>query len=152
MLDKLQKLSADQAFAATAVCTDSYPLGAAGRDIGRGKKALGIRFIVKAAAKVSGGTETYELQAVTATDDDGTTGQKVIASSGQFSTADAAIELALGKIIDVPIPPGRIPATATHLTGKLVGANAPAVTLDAYIIALDEEQGWKPYPGAVTQI
>jgi hypothetical protein len=151
LLEYFQKLAADLAITTSLVFTNTYKLGATGADIAVGRGQLGIRMIVKSAALVAG-TETYELQAVSATASDGTTGQQVLCSTGTISTARAATELAAGQVIDLPIPPGMIPATATHITGKLVTANSAGITVDAYLVDISQMENWTPYPGAITVI
>lgn len=151
LVDKYARLAADQAITTSAVCTDTYPLDVAGRNIGAGPTALGIRFTVKVAALVAG-TETYEFQIVSATASNGTSGSVVLVTTGTISTADAATLLAAGKTISLAIPPGRIPATATHITGKLVTANSAGITIDADLCDVNAQQQWQPYAAAVTTI
>lgn len=149
--DKHLQLSADQQFNATAVCTNTLALPATGLDIARGGRQLCLRWVVKVAAAVNG-TQTYELQIVTATAADGTTGQVVISSTGTISTARATTLLADERVIEMPIPTGMIPANATHLTGKVVGANSPDVTFDCYVAELGAQQNWQPTAAAVSSV
>lgn len=113
-----------QAVTTTAVTTDKYPLTSAGRDIGVGEQ-MGLLFTVTVAALVAG-TESYILQVVTATASDGTTGQRIL-NGIAFTTAQAA-SLVAGSKWFVPIPPGVIPATATHLCGRFETANSAGIT------------------------
>ncbi|HET6494674.1 MAG TPA: hypothetical protein VFH61_04810 [Thermoleophilia bacterium] len=140
-----------QAFTATAVATNTIPLSVAGRDIGIGKDAVALRCHVVVAAGIAG-TEDYEIQIVSATAADGTTGQVVLATTGLITTAQAATRLAAGAVVDLLLPPGVMPATATHYTMKLVGNNSPTITLIASFQPMGSLQNWKPYPSAVTEI
>lgn len=151
LVDKYARLAADQAITTSIVCTDTFPLEVAGRDIGAGPTPLGIRFTVKVAALVAG-TETYEFQIVSATASNGTTGSDVIATTGTLTTAQAAVLLTAGKIISLAIPPGRIQATATHITGKLVTANSAGITIDADLCDVNAQQNYKAYAAAVTTV
>jgi hypothetical protein len=154
-IDRLMWVARDQAFTATAVATDSIPLSKAGRDVGVGHEPLVMRALVKEAATFDG-TQTYELQIVGATDADGTTGQELLVTTGTIATADVAEALADGKHIDLSLPEHAInryaAAGITHITGKLVGANTPAVTLDIFFAPASAMQNWTPYPAAITVI
>lgn len=150
-MDKHLQLSADQQFNATAVCTNAFRLPATGIDIAKGGRQLALRWVVKTAAVVSG-TQTYELQIVSATASDGTTGQVVLLTTGTLTTARSAVLLADEKVIEMVIPPGLIPSTATHITGKVVGANSPDVTMDCYIVEAGAQQNWSPTAAAVTSV
>lgn len=135
MIDYLHVLTPSaQQFNATAVCTDTFPLTQAGREVGNGEP-MAIVFVVTVAAAVAG-SETYEFQAVSATASNGTSGQIILASSDTFTVSGGAIakgSLAAGAQVVVPIPPGSIPATATHLTGKVVIGASGDVTCKADI-------------------
>lgn len=126
-----------QAFAATAVATDSYPLTQAGRDIGIGEP-MAIVFTPTVSAAVAG-SETYEFQVVTATASNGTSGQVVIASSGTYTVSGGSIavgSLAVGNAVVVPVPPDRILSTATHITGKVVIGASGAITCLVELVPL----------------
>ena len=151
LIDKYARLSTDQAVTTTVVCTDTYPLDVAGRDIGAGPTPLGVRFTVKVAALVAG-TETYEFQIVSATASNGTTGSDVLVTTGTLTTAQAVVQLALGDTISLAIPPGRIQPTATHITGKLVTANTAGITIDADVCEVNAQQRYQAYAAAVTTI
>lgn len=110
-----------QAFTSTGgVATDAKPLAYAGEDIARGNP-LAIRFVLTAVSAASG---TLQFQVVTATASDGTTGQVVLETTAAITDTT----LAIGDEIIVAIPPGRIPATATHITGKIVLASSGTCT------------------------
>jgi len=128
-----------QNFAATAVTTNSQPLPATGGDIGVGEPMALVFTVTVAALKV--GTEAYTFQAVTATAADGTTGQVIIAQSAVFTASSgsfAAGTLAVGDIVVVPIPPRSIPATATHLAGRVVIASSGDVTVLCDLVPMQE--------------
>lgn len=109
-----------QAFTSTGgVSTDAKPI-VTGSDIARGVP-LCIRFVLTAVSAVAG---TIQFQAVSATASDGTTGQVVLGTTPAITDTT----LAIGSEIIVPIPPGRIAATATHLAGKVVLASSGTCT------------------------
>lgn len=135
-----------QAVTTTAVTTDKYPLTSAGRDIGVGE-AMGLLFTITAPALVVG-TETYALQAVSATNADGTTGQRILASL-PFTTAQAA-SLTAGSKWFVPIPPGMTPATATHLAGRFETANSAGLSALVDLVPLSSVEHQKFYVGRPT--
>jgi len=115
--DNYNRLGAAQAFTSTGgVATDAYPLGQTGADIAAGVP-LAIQFTLTAVSAASG---TLQFQAVSATAADGTTGQVVLNTTAAITDTT----LAAGSVITVPIPPGAIPATATHITGKIVLASS----------------------------
>jgi|GEM_PF-2076238 len=122
MLDLNTRLTpTTQAWSATAVTTDIYPLQVTGRDISIGEPMC-LVFTVTTAGAVAG-SETYDFQVQTATASNGTTGALQIATSGVFTVATGAIlrgSLAVGKQVVVVIAPGSISPLATHLCGKVV--------------------------------
>lgn len=118
--DNYNRLASAQAIAATAVATDSYPLGQTGADIAAGEP-MAIQFTLSAVSAVAG---TLQFQAVSATAADGTTGQVILAETRAITDTS----LAAGSVVTVPIPPGIIPATATHITGKVVVASSGTCT------------------------
>lgn len=119
--DNYNRLASALAFTSTGgVATDAYPLGQTGADIAAGEP-LAIQFTLTAVSAASG---TLQFQAVSATAADGTTGQVVLAETPAITDTT----LAAGSVITVPIPPGRIPATATHITGRIVLASSGTCT------------------------
>jgi len=122
-----------QAVTTTLIATDSIPLGVAGLDLGAGE-AVGFQFNIDVAAVVSGTTETYAFQIVTATASNGTSGQVIIAERA-FTTAQAAA-LTAGSSFVLPIPTGLISATATHITARYETANSAGVTVTAFLTPL----------------
>lgn len=137
-----------QAVTTTAVTTDVFPLSVAGRDFAIGEPMC-LVFTVTVAALVAG-TETYEFQVQTATAADGTTGGVVIASSGVFTVSSGAIargSLAAGQKVVVPIGPGAIPATATHLVGKFTTANSAGITCLVDLMPLSAVATFKAHVG-----
>lgn len=136
--DKYNRLGDAQAFTSTGgVATDAYPLGATGLDIGVGE-ALGIAFHLSAVSAVAG---TLQFQVVTATASDGTTGQVVLNTTSTITDTS----LAAGDVIVVPIPPGRIASTATHLTGKIVLASSGTCTATIDLIPMAANSTYKVY-------
>lgn len=130
IIDQNTRLGSAQAFTSTGgVATDAYPLAAAGEDIARGVP-LGIRFSLSAVSAASG---TLQFQVVSATASDGTTGQVVLVTTAAITDTT----LAAGAEIVLPIPANRIPATATHLTGKIVLASSGTCTATIDLGPLD---------------
>lgn len=129
-----------QQFNATAVTTNSQPLGATGLDLGTGEP-MALKFTVTVAG-AKAGTEAYTFQVVTATASDGTTGQVIIGQSGVWTASSQTFaqrsQLAVGDQIIVPIPQGAIPATATHLAGRVVIASSGDITCLCDIVPLAE--------------
>jgi hypothetical protein len=113
-----------QAFAATAVTTNSQPLPATGADVAAGEP-LALVFTITAGLSAVAGT--LQFQAVSATAADGTTGQVVLNQTAAITDTT----LAVGDVIVVPIPAGLIPivaATATHIAGKVTVAASGTAT------------------------
>lgn len=130
-----------QAVTTTAVTTDKLPLVQAGRDIFIGTP-MALVYTVTVAAAVAG-TEEYTFQAVTATASDGTTGQRILASSTLFAVSGGAIaagSLAAGAKVVVPIPPERVGSTATHFCGRILTANSAGITVLCDLVPLSSVQ------------
>jgi len=119
-----------QQFNATAVATNTHVLGATGEDFGNGEPMAMVFTVTVAGAKA--GTEAYTFQAVSSTASNGTSGQVILAQSGVYTassgTFDQRSQLAVGDQIVIPIPVGVVPATATHLTAKVVIASSGDIT------------------------
>lgn len=131
MLDYNNRLTPTaQQFNATAVATNTHVLGATGMDFGNGEPMALVFTVTVAGAKA--GTEAYTFQAVSATASNGTTGSVVLQQTGVYTassgTFDQRSQLAVGDQIVVAIPVGSIPATATHLTGKVIIASSGDIT------------------------
>lgn len=141
-----------QQFNATAVCTDAFPLPATGANYGDGEPMC-IEFVVTVAG-AKAGTEAYTFQAVSATASDGTTGQIILAQSGTYTAGSGTFgqkqQLAVGDRIIVAIPPGTIPATATHITGKVVIASSGDVTCVANLKPLAGTRAVQAYTATTT--
>lgn len=141
-----------QQFNATAVTTDKFPLTAAGRNIGNGQPLALVYTVTVAGAKA--GTEAYTFQAVTATASDGTTGQVIISQTGTFTASSGSFaqrsQLAVGDQIVVPIPPNSIPATATHLCGRVVIASSGDITCHCDLVPLDSVRQYQAYAAQPT--
>jgi hypothetical protein len=134
--DALLQLCSAQAFSADAVSENTIDLSVAGRDIAEGEP-MGIGIEVKVAAKVSGGTETYEFQAIE--DSDEALGSPTVLSLIQPTGAS----LALGTRHILPVPPGKI--TERYFGLNFNGENTPTVTVDAFLAPLSFLGGWKAY-------
>lgn len=138
MRDNNLRLGSAQAFTSTGgVATNTYVLPAAGVDIAVGEPMM-IRFTLTAVSGVAG---TLQFQVVTATNADGTTGQVVLVDTPALTDTT----LAIGSVIDIPIPPGRIAATATHLTGKIVLASSGTCTATIDLIPMIAGDTYKVY-------
>ena len=150
LIDKLTRLATAQAFTSSgAVSTDSYPLGVAGRDIAIGE-TLAMVFTVTTAALVAA-SETYLFRVQSATNADGTTGGVILISTGTYTVSGSTTPSAYGAFpagtqVIVPIAPGSIPATATHLAGFVVlGASGGiSCTIDLMPLRL-AMQNYKAY-------
>ena len=150
--DAKHVFSTAQNFAATAVCTDTYPLPATGANISGGEPMC-IEFVVTTAA-LKVGTEAYTFQAVSATASNGTTGSVVLAQTGVFTAAaglfDQRSQLAVGDRIVVVIPPEAIPPTATYITGKVIIASSGDVTLTTTLKPLAAARAVQAYTATTT--
>jgi hypothetical protein len=99
---------------------------------------MALLYTVTVAAAVAG-TEEYTFQVVTSTASDGTTGQRILASSTLFAVSGGAIaagSLAAGAKVVVPIPEGRVGSTATHLCGRILTANSAGITVLCDLVPL----------------
>lgn len=155
ILDNLTRLVAAQSFSsAGAVTTNSLPLKVAGRDIGAGEP-LAMVFTVTTAAAVAG-TETYLFRAQTATNADGTTGAAIVATTPTYTVASGVFAnrpdtLGVGTVVVLPIPPGAIPATATHLAGFVVVGSSGTISCNVDVVPLSHvEESTKKYASART--
>jgi hypothetical protein len=111
-----------------AVATDSIPLEVIGLELAAGEP-LGFAVHVNVAADFTSANETYQVNIVSATNADGTTGQVVLSEAIVPASA-----LTLGAKFFFGIPVGRIPATATHITlAYVLGGTTPTVTLTSYL-------------------
>ena len=154
LLDKRNRFATAQAFAASAVSTDSLPLPAAGVDI-FATTPMAMVFTVTTAAAVAA-SEQYTFRVNTATNADGTTGAVTIAqtplytvSSGTF--ANRRDVLAAGDQVVVPIPPGVVPATATHVAGYVLIGASGSVSCTIDLVPLSHvEFSKRKYDDAVT--
>ena len=134
--DAEAQLCSAQAFSADAVSENTYDSGAAGNDITEGEP-LGIGIDVTVAAKVSGGTETYEFQAIQSADD-------ALGSPDILALIrPAAAALSVGSRHILPLPPGS--KTKRYLGLNFNGENTPTVTVNAFIAPLSFLGGWKAY-------
>ena len=128
--DIFLKVSDAQAVTATAVSTDSVPLGATGLDLGAGEP-MGLAFHIDVAALVAG-TETYSFQIVGATNAALSSGLVVLAER-EFTTAQAA-SLTAGTRFALGFPVGSLNAASiTHVGARYETANSAGVTVTAYL-------------------
>lgn len=142
-----------QAFTSSgAVSTNAYPLVQAGRDIARGEPLAMVFTVTTAALKVA--SETYLFRVQTATASDGTTGAIIIASTGTYTMSGGTTPigaLGAGAQVVLPIPPGIIPATATHIAGFVVLGGSGGISCHIDIVPLSlAVQNYKAYSGAPT--
>lgn len=124
------------ALSSDAASDNTYDSGAAGNDITEGEP-LGIGITVDVAAKVSGGTETYEFQAIQS-------------ANANLSSPDilaliqpAGAALTVGTRHIIPLPPGS--KTKRYLGAYFNGGNTPTITVTAFIAPLSFLGGWKAY-------
>lgn len=150
-IDVQCELSIAQALTATAVSTNVYDLGAVpsgGTSSGNAidpsvGEPLAVVMTVGVAADFTTGDETYELDIITATASDGTTGQLIVSKSVILAT-----ELVAGRIIIFPIMPGRI--TQRYLGAKYVLAGTtPSVTVTTFVQPLSMVQKQLYYTSAI---
>lgn len=155
MKDFLNKLATAQTAANTAgnpaETTNAIAIGGAGFDIAVNPEMMGVLFTITSAA-VAGAAETYIFRAI-ASSGHPLTADVVVLGEVRFSTAEALALLTAGKSVFVPIAPGRIADSSTHIGGSVdaVGALA-SVTYDADFVPVSSVPGWKAYDGAVTEI
>ena len=136
-VDAQTQLCSAQAFSADAVSENTYDSGAALINTPEGEP-LGIGIHVTVAAKVSGGTETYEFQAIQS-------------AAADLSSPDvlalirpARVDLTVGKRLVLPLPPGS--KTKRYLGLNVnVGGTTPSITINTFIAPLSFLGGWKAY-------
>ena len=125
ILDKLDKLSADQALTATAISANVIDLGAANSGIVDGVP-LELVVIVKTAADATTGDETYAFSA----DTSAVVGLTTPTVLGARSIARAA--LTAGSKHHIPLAQGV--AMLRYLgVNFTLGGTTPSITVDAYI-------------------
>lgn len=128
------------------VSTNAYDLGPAAvtngpiSDPSRGEP-LGVIVAVTVAAKVSGGTETYQLDVIQSTVT-ALTAPDILASY-PFTNALAALNLQAGDILFLSLPYGVI--TKEFIGIQESGTNTPTITLTAFIGTRSDIQGFFPY-------
>ncbi len=141
-MDAQAQLCSSQAFSNDAVSEAAYDSLAAGFDISEGGEPLGIGISVEVAAKVSGGTETYEFQAIQSAADD-------LSSPDVLNLIQPpAASLVAGSKWVIPIPLGS--KTKRYLGLNFNGGNDPTVTITAWIAPLSMLGGHKTYAGRST--
>lgn len=132
-VDALGLVSDAQAFAGTAVSTNSIDLGnvTPRRAIGTGEP-VGFGVAVDVAADFTTGDETYELQVVD--DEDPALGSPRILASYPKIAAAGGGELAAGSLHFLPIPQTFVPQRYIGIR-LLGGGTTPTVTLTAWLTA-----------------
>ncbi len=140
-LDAQTQICTEQAFTDDAVSENTYDCGVAGRDIAEGEP-MALVLVPTVAAKVSGGTETYEFQVIN--DDDEALGSATAIAARTI----AGSALTVGSKHVIPIPAGAI--TLRYLGMNFNGSNTPTITLDAWIMPLSMAGSWKAYTDNVT--
>ncbi len=132
ILDTLLVLSDAQAFSATGLSTNTIDLGnvTPKRQVGSGEP-LAVTIQVDVAAKISGGTETYEFQVIQSASEN--LGTPTVIADMIFAASGAIIATALvaGYILVLPIPPGF--PLQRFLGLNFVGANTPTITITAWL-------------------
>lgn len=146
-LDSQAQLANAVALSATALLTNAYDAGlspvtsATQPDISQGFP-LAVLIAVSVAAKVSGGTETYEFDIVQA-DDAALTVNLTTIAQYPFTNAQAAALLKAGALIVATVPPGSL--TRQFVGLKFIGANTPTITISAYIQPMNMIQQQRAY-------
>lgn len=143
------------ALTATAVSTNAYDSGVpfttgtsngAKQDFSVGEP-MGVMLTVGVAAKVSGTTETYEFDLITATDSALTASVTTLAQF-PFTNTQAATLLAAGQKLIFPFPPGAI--IQRYVGAKFIGANTPTITVTAWIAPISmADPTYKNYTSAI---
>lgn len=152
--DKQTQLWSAAALTATAVSTNAYDLGTAPstvsangavRDVSTGKPIC-FAISVGVAADHTTGDETYEFDIISATANDLTTGQKIIA---QFVILFSA--LTAGSLVVLTMPPMSAGVAPQRFLGlKFVGGGTtPTITVTAWVTSPDLIQAQALYPTAI---
>lgn len=153
LIDFLTRLTPTaQAFTSSgAVSTNSYPLAQTGRDIAIGEP-MAMVFTVTTAALVAA-SETYLFRVQSATNADGTTGAVILISTGTYTVSAGTTPSAYGAFpagtqVILPIAPGSIPATATHIAGFVVLGASGGISCHIDLMPLRlAMQNYKAYTG-----
>lgn len=139
------------ALTSTAVSTNAIDLGAAVnsgilRSVGTGEP-VGFAISVGVAADHTTGDETYEFDIITATANDLTTGQLIIAKYVVLFSA-----LTAGSLLFLPIPPNWAGAVGQEFVGlKYVGGGTtPTITVTAWLTLASMVQEQAFYPTLIT--
>jgi hypothetical protein len=137
-VDALNQLSDAQAFAATAVSTNTFDSGSAGNDISIGEE-LALAVAVDVAADFTTGDETYELQLIQSAAAD-LSSPDVLASRPILASA-----LTVGSTHYLPMPQGS--KSKQYLGAKMVLAGTtPSVTLTIFLQPASMLDKQKNYP------
>lgn len=133
------QLSVAQAFTATAVSTNSYKKQSAVQDISIGR----LMCLVVYPTVAAGAGSTHVLAAIEATDD-ALTGSVAVLGSITVLAAD----LTVGSKHIIPIPQGSMNLQYLGFRDTISGGTT-TVTLDVYLMPLDEVEAWKEFPKVV---
>lgn len=126
-VDALLTLSDAQALTATAVSTNTIDCGnpTVKRDIGSGEP---VKLVVSMDVALGGTSPTMLIEVLQSANADLST-PDVIASSGSIA---GAAEAPVGKIFQLPLPPGRI--TKRYLGARYtLGGTSPTGTVTAFV-------------------
>ena len=133
------QLSVAQAFTATAVSTNSYKKQSAVQDLSIGR----LMCLVVYPTVDSGAGSTHVLAAIQTTDSALTAGLEVL---GSISVV--AANLTVGSKHIIPIPQGTMDLQYIGFRDSISGGTT-TVTLDVYLMPLDEIESFKTFPKVV---
>lgn len=142
ILDSQMKLSAAQAFTATAVTTNAYDTAAAGNDVTIGEPLVMV-VKVTTAADFTTTDETYSFDVIESASSN-------LGSANVLARRTiAASALTASSIHYVPVPQGA--KTLRYLGGQAtLGGTSPSVTCDIYFQPASMIQNFKAYADGYT--
>lgn len=146
LVDLQNLIWSSKALTATALSDNSIDSGGALLDPSVGEPMCFV-ISVEVAAKVSGGTETYEFDLVQSSTEDLATSADILCAV-PFTNGLAASRLTAGAQVVLPIPPGSI--TKQYYGISFVGANTPTITVSARLCAVKDVAVQKYFPKAYT--
>lgn len=133
------QLSVAQAFAATAVSTNSYQKQTAAQDISIGRRMA----LLVTPTVAAGAGSTHVLEVIQATDAALTAGIDVLGSVTVLAAA-----LTVGSQFEIPIPQGTMTKQYIGFRDTISGG-VTTVTLDVYLVPQDEISKYKSFPKIV---
>ena len=152
--DKQTQLWSSAALTSTAVSTNAYDLGAAPSNVSANGAVVDpstgepicFAIAVGVAADHTTGDETYEFDIISATANDLTTGQLIIA---QYAILYSA--LTAGALIVLTMPPMQAGAVKQRFLGLkyIGGGTTPTITVTAWITTPKQIQAQAYYPTAI---